>query len=185
MQNEELILQYKKLAYKMAVPFCKGFPKSSDDIKSAALEGLCRGVQDVIDNEKFSYAGAIIYLNIRRAILDEVMNIPLIPIPASLIRKRRLECYTNKVPFKISDLYPEIFNDPDLNLISQIGSDGFRHIKQQEILEWLNLDTDELEVLSLRLEEKTVREITTELSCSKSHIQNIVERIRSKWRKKS
>lgn len=185
MQNEELILQYKKLAYKMATPFCKGFPKSTDDIKSAALEGLCRGVQDVVNNNKSAYAGAIIYLNIRRAIIDEVSNIPLIPIPASLIKKKRLECYTNKVPFKISDLYPEIFNDPNLTLISQIGSDGFRHIKQQEILEWLNLDDDELEVLSLRLEEKTVREIATELACSKSHIQNIVERIRIKWRKKS
>lgn len=185
MQNEELVLQYRKLAYKLALPFCKGFPKSTDDIKSAALEGLCRGVQDVIKNNKYEYAGAVIYLNIRRAIIDEVSNIPLIQIPASLIKKHRLKCYEEKIPFKISDLYPEVFNDPNLTLISQIGSDGFRHIKQQEILEWLGLKDDELKVLGLRLEEQTVREIAEELGCSKSHVQNIIERIRDKWRRKS
>ena len=185
MTNEELILQYKKLAYKMAIPFCKGFPKSADDIKSAALEGLCRGVKDVVENKKFDYAGAIIYLNIRRTIFDEVSNIPLIPIPTSLIKKKRLACYTNKVPFKISDLYPEVFNDPDQNLISQIGSDGFRHVKHQEILEWLGLDEDELKVLNFRLEEQTIREIAIEMSCSKSNVHNIVGRIRAKWQKKS
>ena len=184
MTKEELLKQYKKLAYKIAVPYCRGFPKSTEDIQSAAMEGLCKGVNDVLYNKKFEYAGAVIYLNIRRCILDEISSIPLIPIPNSLIRKYRLECYEKKKPFKINDLYPQIFNDPDLNLISQIGIDGFRYIKQKEILEGLRLDAEELSVLSLRLEEQTVREIAQELSCSKSQIQKIIERIRLKWKKR-
>lgn len=183
-EKDELVNKFIKLAYKMASPYCKGFPKSSEDIKAAALEGLCRGVNKIIKTGSYEHAGAIIYLFIRGHILDEVNKIPFIRIPISQIKRKRLEAYQNKELFKIRDLYPEVYNDPDLSFSSKIGAEGFFYEKIRENVEAMRLNKEELDVLNLRFEEQTVREMAIELGCSKSQIHKILERIRAKWRKR-
>jgi len=181
---EELVKKFQKLAYKMASRFYYRFPKSKEDIQSAALEGLCQGVRDIIDNKKYEYAGAIVYINIRQKILEEIRLLPLIPIPTSLIKKKRLESYIEKRPFRINELYPEVYNDPDFSIISQITYNGFAYVNFKEIIEELKLTQEESRIIELRLEEQTVREIAQELGCGKSKIQNIIEGIRTKWKRK-
>lgn len=181
---EQLLKRFERLAYKLASRYIKGFPKSVDEIKSAALEGLCQGINDVIKSNKYEYAGAVIYLNIKQKILEEIRTLPLIPIPNSLVKKKRLECYENKKPFKISELYPEVYNDPDLKLCSQIKYNGFYYVEFLETLEHLNLNDEEQAILNLRIEERTVREIAEIIGCSKSQVQKIIERMRDKWKRK-
>lgn len=183
--SEQLLKRFEKLAYKIAIKYGKRFPKSIDDIKAAAEEGLCKGIRDVIINNKFDYAGAIIYLNIRQLILEEIRNLPLIPIPSSLVKKKRLECYEQKRVFKISDLYPEVYNDSNLSLVSKIAYDGFSYVHFKETLEELSLTDEEQQILNLRIEERTVREIAEIIGCSKSQIHNIIKGIRKKWKRKS
>jgi RNA polymerase sigma factor (sigma-70 family) len=180
--NNDLIIKYIRLAHKIAAPFCRGFPKSAEEIKSAALEGLCRGARLVEKRNQHEFAGQIIYLTIKGYVLSEVNKIPLIRVPASQIKKHRLHCYIKGLPFKIRDLYPEIFNDPDLRFSAVC--DGFYNQKIKEALDHLRLSIEEQEVLDLRLSDATVREIAEELHYSKSKIQKIIERIRVKWRRK-
>lgn len=181
---EQLLKRFEKLAYKLTIKFGRGFPKSHKEIKHAALEGLCQGIRDVIDNNKYEYAGAIIYLNIKQKIFEEIRTLPIIPIPSSLVRKKRLECYLAKKPFKINDLYPEVYNDPDLSLISKIKYDGFSYVHFLEIIEELQLTEEEQQVLNLRIEERPIREIAEMIGCSKSQVHIIIKRIRKRWKRK-
>jgi RNA polymerase sigma factor (sigma-70 family) len=177
--------KYKRLAHRLAKSYYQKFPGYREDLKSAALEGLAKGIAYIREHpEKEEYAGQIIYLNIRQYLIREIENIPLIQIPRSYIKKRKLECYLELRPFKIRDLYPEVFNDPDLSFVSKVGVEGFYHIKLKEIVEDLKLNDQELDVLDCRLADQTIREVAEELKISKSKAQTILERIRKKWFKK-
>jgi RNA polymerase sigma factor (sigma-70 family) len=178
MTKEELLKKYIKLAYKLAGPFYKGFPNHAEDIKSAALEGLCRAINVIIKGNKYEFAGAIIYLHIRGHIFNEINKIPFIRIPVSYIKRHKLFCYEHNLIFRIKDLYPEVFND-----LESSSTEGHYHNKLKTLIKNLHLNDEELSVLDLRLEDQTVREIATELVCSKSKVQKIIERIRHKWRK--
>jgi DNA-directed RNA polymerase specialized sigma subunit len=185
MTSEELLKKFQKLAEATARRYTTKFPKHKDDLKSAALEGMCHGIRIVISQKKFEYAGAIIYLNIRRYLFEELKKIPLIYLPTSYIKKARLKALNEKRPFKISEIYPIIFNDPDFSIISKISYNGFYALLLKESIEDLQLSKFEKDVLSLRLEERAIRQIAEELNCSKSKIQKTIEKIRERWRKKS
>ena len=179
-EKTDLYNRYKNLAYKLASRFYRRLPHAKDDLISAANEGLCSGIKDVLEKNKSEFAGAIIYLHIKRYIFEEIRNIPLVPVPQSYINKKKLEALEEKKSFCYKELYPIILRTEDS---LKISSNGFYYTIFREYIEALKLNEEDLKILQFRIEGRTIPEIAKEINKSVGATYNRIKKIQKAWRK--
>jgi DNA-directed RNA polymerase specialized sigma subunit len=183
MITDEHYEKYKKLAYKIAIPFMLGFPYIAEDIKASAMLGLCEGIKRALEL-KHHDPGAMIVLKVQYEIVKCLQsNYCIIRLPRSLIRKERLKAYINKEEFSIAKLYPKIILLKEQHISESVlyNTVEWRNIKQH-ILD-VKFSDIERQVLVYRLSGYTYKEIGEFLEYSDVGIIKIMERVRKKWLK--
>ena len=184
MITEELYEKYKKLAYKVAMPYLRGFLSIADDLEAAALLGLCEGL---VESIKLNHPnpGALVVLHVKFELVKCLQSsYCIIKIPRSLVRKKKLEAYLKKEEFSIAKLYPEIFPLVEQETDQQqfYNYIGWEEIKQQ--ISEIHLSEIEEKVLVYRLSDYTYMEIAQELGCSDVWVVKLMKKVREKWLKK-
>jgi len=181
---KDMVEQYERLAYKIALPFMIGFPALSDDLEGAALLGLCCGIAEAIRKDHPN-PGALVVFNVQFELVKCLQeSFCVIRLPRSLLRKEKLLAYERGEDFSIAKLYPKIFpfgeqSHPDLIYKLEAKWAEIR----QEISE-INLTPFEEEVLICRLSDHTFKEIAEDLGCSDVWAVKAMKKVREKWSKR-
>ena len=185
--------KYHRLAYKIAMPFLRGFPRLYDDIEGAALLGLCEGLNKA-KKRNHPNPGALVILYVKFEIVKCLQyNFCIIRLPRSLVRKERLRAYLCKEEFSLSKLYPQIFSLSEQSINQDVF---YNDVKWQELKQQISeISLTELEekVLIYRLSDYTYQEIADNLTSnnyagkqnySDAGVIRIMERVKKKWSKK-
>ena len=181
--TDEMVKQYKRLAYKIAMPYVIGFPKIADDLKASAMLGLCEGIKSAF-RLKHHDPGAMIVLNVQFEVIKCLQSTYcIIRLPRSLLRKEKLKAYLNKEEFSFAKLYPKI-----IFLVEQFTDARLLHndVEWQKIKQEISdIDLTEIErkVLVYRLSDYTYKEIAKDLGCSDVWALKTMQKVRKKWLK--
>jgi RNA polymerase sigma factor (sigma-70 family) len=175
--------KYHRLAYKVAAPFLTGFPKLYEDLKGAAMLGLCEGLNKAkIKNHP--NPGALVVFHVKWELIKCLQtSYCIIRLPRWFIEKEKILAYEREEPFSIAKLYPQIWQIVEWEIDARIfyNEEAWRNLKQQ--IADVHLTKLEEEVLIFRLSDYTYMEIAKELGYSDAGIIRIMERIRKKWSK--
>lgn len=176
----KIIEGYVAFAYRIAKPFYTSFNSKAQDLKGAAILGLCEGVCAAIKQGKRTYIPQFIYLYVRQCILEELANSSLIPIPRSFIRKKRKEALEEGKSFSYKELSTIVLTTAGEDFTYDAGKEDFRWFEIFDLFKFLELTEFESQVILRRMFDFRMREIAEELECSPNWINLTLQGIRKK-----
>jgi len=179
--RETLIMSHVRLVLQICGGYVARYPKKKDDIVSAAMIGLVEAV-DRMCAHVHNNIGGYITIKVHSAIHKFLSEDHVIRIPQKQIKKMREE---NILPYTIN-LHGKVqededntayTNDAEISLLPPQYDEN-----DYEIHDFLNyLSTQEQEVLKLRLENHTGRDIAKILRISPARVSQILDDIGKKF----
>ncbi len=178
--------RFTTLVYKICGKYVMGFPNKRDDIRGAAMLGMCEGISQARKKKIENVAGCV-YINVHKEIIDFLLKDRLIQIPRSYIRKMKyLAMETGELEsFKVKDLFPMIFSTAKYEFDDwKVATDDARWFLVFDAMKWLDLTEFEQDIVWKRIEGYTYREISEELECSAMWPNAIIKEIQKRWEQK-
>lgn len=183
---EDQVERFTTLVYKICGKYVMGFPNKRDDIRGAAMLGMCEGISQARKKKIENVAGCV-YINVHREIIDFLLKDRLIQIPRSYIRKMKyLAMEAGELEnFKVKDLFPMIFSTAKYEFDDwRIAVDDARWFMVADTMKWLDLSEFEESIVWKRIEGYTYREISEQFDCSAMYPNATIKRIAERWQKK-
>lgn len=178
--NDDLVIANYPWALHLASQHYTG-TSFDDDIRSAAVLGLVKAVSRLESGiQPEGTTTSYVRNYVKGEIMEVIRNRRMIPIPNTTLRRRRQRGDATA----ITVLY-DADTDERQTLIGRtaIVNPSIGVDTMADLLAELDFTPSELQVLELRLEGKTVREVADSMTIEKSMVGLLIKAMKRRWKK--